>query len=197
MLVEVETKIKIDNSEVRKMRAKIESIAKLEKKGKKIDDYFAVQKDPMYYPKKAFRTRALKDKIEINFKKHLKRLWTKDVVVKEEYEFTLNNKEHLKDLLELFKDLGFTEWVRKVKWNTTYQWNKDKHVSIELNKVKDLGYFIEIEYLAKPSEIEKARNKIQQVMKELEIKPEQIDNTGYTKMLWYKGTKGKHKFLKW
>ena len=27
-------------------------------------------------------------------------------------------------------------------------------------------------------------------------KPYQIDNTGYTKMLWYKGTKEKRKFLK-
>ena len=92
--------------------------------------------------------------------------------------------------------MGFKEWVQKVKWNETYKWKKDKKVSIELNRVKDLGYFIEIEYLATPSEMDKAINKIQTVLKDLKINPNQIDNTGYTKMLWYKGTKGKRKFIK-
>jgi len=196
MILEVETKIKIDNSEVTKMRKRIKEIAKFSKKGKKADDYFAIQKKPQYYPKKAFRIRAMKDKYEVNFKKHLKNLWTKDVVVKQEYEFSLKGKDQVDDLLELFRDLGFKEWVKKIKYNETYQWKEDPKVSIELNRVKHLGYFIELEYLAKPSEVEKARNKLRKVMKQLKIKPEQIDNTGYTKMLWYKGTKGKHKFLK-
>jgi adenylate cyclase, class 2 len=193
--LEVETKIKIDDSEVSKFRKKIKEIGVFEKKGRKDDDYFAIQKDPMYYPKKAFRIRAMKDHFEVNFKKHLKKHWTKDVVIKQEFEFELHGKEQVEDLLALFKDLGFSEWVKKIKWNETYQWKKDKKVSIELNKVKNLGYFIELEYLAKPSEMEKARNKLREVMKELEIRPEQIDNTGYTKMLWYKGTKGKKKFI--
>jgi adenylate cyclase, class 2 len=193
--LEIETKIKIDDSEVSKFRKKIKEIAIFEKKGKKADDYFAIQKDPMYYPKKAFRIRAMKDHFEVNFKKHLKRYWTKDIVIKQEFEFELNGKEQVEDLLELFKDLGFSEWVKKIKYNETYKWKKDKKLSIELNRVKHLGYFIEIEYLTKKSEIETARNKIREVMKELGIRPEQIDNTGYTKMLWYKGTKEKKKFI--
>ena len=116
-------------------------------------------------------------------------------MVKQEFEFKLKGKDEVEDLLELFKDLGFTEWVKKIKFNETYQWKEDKHVSIELNKVKHLGYFIEIEYLAKLKDLDKARRKIREVMKELGVKPEQIDNTGYTKMLWYKGTKSKKKFL--
>ncbi len=194
--LEVETKIKIDDSEVSEFKKRIKEIGKFEKKGKKADDYFAVQKDPLYYPKKAFRIRALKDYFEVNFKKHIKKLWTKDIVVKQEFEFKLHGKEEVEDLLSLFRDLGFTEWVKKIKYNETYQWKKDKRVSIELNNVKHLGYFIELEYLAKPSEVKTAINKLRQVMKELKIRPEQIDNTGYTKMLWYKGTKEKQKFIK-
>jgi len=193
--LEVETKIKIDDSEVAEFRKRIKKIATFKKKGKKADDYFAIQKAPMYYPKKAFRIRAMKDNFEVNFKKHLKKHWTKDVVIKQEFEFKLKGKDEVQDLLALFKDLGFSEWVKKIKFNETYQWKKDKKVSIELNRVKNLGYFIELEYLAKPSEMETARNKLRKVMKELEIRPEQIDNTGYTKMLWYKGTKGKKKFI--
>jgi predicted adenylyl cyclase CyaB len=194
--LEVETKIKLDDSEVSKFRKKIREIAVFEKKGKKADDYFAIQKDPLYYPKKAFRIRALKDKFEVNFKKWLTTHWTKDIVVKQEFEFKLVGKDEVEDLLELFKDLGFTEWVKKIKYNETYQWKKDKHVSIEINNVKHLGYFVEIEYLAQLKDLDKARNKIREVMKELGVKPEQIDNTGYTKMLWYKGTKEKKKFIK-
>ncbi len=193
--LEVETKIKIDDSEVPKFRKRIKEIGVFEKKGKKADDYFAVQKDPMYYPKKAFRIRAMKDHFEVNFKKHLKKYWTKDIVIKQEFEFSLSGKKEVQDLLELFKDLGFSEWVKKIKWNETYKWKKDKRASIELNKVKHLGYFIEIEYLSQMNEIEKARRALREIMKELGVRKEQIDNTGYTKMLWYKGTKGKKKFI--
>ena len=75
-------------------------------------------------------------------------------------------------------------------------YNKDKKVSIEINNVKHLGYFMEIEYLATKSEMKTARNKIMKVLEELEIPLNWVDNTGYTKMLWYKGTKDKRKFLK-
>lgn len=194
MFLEVETKIKLEDSQVKEMRERIKKIAKFSKKGKKEDDYFAIQR--WGYPKKAFRVRALKDRYEVNFKKWKTKNWTKDVVVKQEYEFVLKEKEQVKDLLELFRDLGFKEWIKKIKWNETYKWKEDPKVSIEINKVKHLGYFIELEYLALPSEMEKARNKLRKVMSLLKINLNQIDNTGYTKMLWYKGAKSKHSFLR-
>ena len=43
--LEVETKIKIADSEVPKFRKRIKEIGKFEKKGKKADDYFAIQKE--------------------------------------------------------------------------------------------------------------------------------------------------------
>ncbi|MEK6918064.1 MAG: class IV adenylate cyclase [Nanoarchaeota archaeon] len=192
--LEVETKIKLLDSEVREMKEKIKQIGIFEKKGTKADDYFAIQ-NKQDYPKKAFRVRALKNKFEVNFKKWLVNLWTKDIVVKQEFEFSLEGKEQVHDLIELFRDLGFKEWVKKIKHNETYQWKKDKRASIEINKVKHLGYFLEIEYLCQPKELNRARKQIRAVMKELKIRPEQVDNTGYTKMLWYKGTKEKRKFL--
>jgi predicted adenylyl cyclase CyaB len=192
---EVETKIRLDGSEVADFRRRIKEIAVFEKEGTKADDYFAVQ-NKLDYPKKAFRIRAMKNKFEVNFKKWLVNLWTKDIVVKQEFEFELEGKDQVEDLLELFRDLGFKEWVKKIKKNETYQYKKDKRASIEINNVKHLGYFIEIEYLCQPNELSKARNKIREVMKLLKVRPEQIDNTGYTKMLWYKGTKEKRRFLK-
>jgi len=191
--LEVETKVKLENSQVPALRKKIKQIAKLKKKGTKADDYFANQKNG--FPKKAFRIRAMKDTFEVTFKKWIKHLWTPEVVVKEEFEFKLKGKEEVKDLLALFKDLGFTEWVKKIKRNETYQYNKNKRLSIEINNVKHLGYFMEMEFLCQESEAKIAINLITSVLKELEVDFNQIDNTGYTKMLWYKGTKEKQKFI--
>ena len=193
--LEVETKIKLLDDEVAEMRERIKKVAKLEKKATKADDYFAIQ-NKLDYPKKAFRIRAAKNKFEVNFKKWLTRLWTKDIVVKQEFEFELEGKDQVEDLLALFRDLGFKEWVKKIKHNETYIYKKDKRVSIEINNVKHLGYFMEIEYLCQPHELQKARNRIRKILKAFNIRAEQIDNTGYTKMLWYKGTKETRKFLR-
>ena len=193
MWLEVESKIKLEDSQVKSIRKRIKEIAKFKKKGKKVDDYFAIQR--WGYPKKAFRTRTTSDHVEINFKKHLKKYWTKNVVVKQEFEFTIP-REHFDDMIALFKDMGFSEWVQKIKWNETYKHKKDKRISIELNRVKYLGYFIEIEYLAQPSEMYKAIRKIEETIEELGIDQNQVDNTGYTKMLWYMGKKNIRKFVK-
>jgi adenylate cyclase, class 2 len=194
--LEVETKIILDDTQVKNLRNKIKKIAKLVKKGKKVDDYFARRRKlKRLYPKRAFRVRATKDEFEVNFKKHLKKLWTKDIVVKQEFEFKLKGAEEVQDLLALFKDLGFREWVQKTKWNETYSYNKDPKLSIEMNKVKHLGWFIEMEYLCQPKDLEKARTMIREALKVLEIPQEQIDNTGYTKMLWYKGVFDKRYFI--
>jgi len=191
--LEVETKVKLEDKQVPALRKKIKQIAKFEKRGQKSDDYFAIQKRG--FPKKAFRFRSMKDGIEVTFKKHLKHLWTKEVVVKQEFEFNLKGKDNMEDLLELFQDFGFKEWVKKIKRNETYKHKKDKKISIEINHVKHLGYFMEIEYLCQKHDVEKGINKITNTLKELEIDFNQIDNTGYTKMLWYKGTKGKQEFI--
>lgn len=194
--LEVETKVVLDDSEVSELRQRIRKIAKFVKKGKKVDDYFARRrKIKKCYPKKAFRIRATKDCFEVNFKKWVTKLWTKDIVVKQEFEFELRGKNQVQDLLALFKDLGFREWVRKTKWNETYSYINDPKLSIEINKVKNLGYFMEVEYLCKKDELKKARKLIREVLEILKISPEKIDNTGYTKMLWYKGIFDKRYFI--
>jgi predicted adenylyl cyclase CyaB len=185
--LEVETKIKLKDSEVPEFRKNIKKIGIFEKKCEKIDNYFAIQRKSKKYPKKAFRIRSLGDKYQINFKRPLKKFWTKEIVVKHEFEFYLKGKSERDSLIELFQDLGFTKWIEKIKFNETYLWKKDKRVSIEINKVKNLGYFIEIEYLVQENEIEKAKSSIKKVLKELNIRPEQINNKGYTKMLWEMG----------
>ena len=191
--LEVETKVKLDSDEVPALRRHIKKIATFEKKGTKIDDYFAV--NPKTYPKKAFRIRATKNRFEVTFKKHLKKYWTKEIVIKREFEFVLEGKEEVEDFVELFKDLEIKEWVKKIKRHETYKYKKNKKISIEINHVKHLGYFMEIEYLCQKKEIKKAIKLLTGILRELKIKPKQVNNTGYTKMLWDKGAKGTRKFI--
>jgi len=195
--LEVETKVRVQNPS--SLRKKIQRIAKFEKKETRGDDYFAIRRRRFginCYPKKAFRVREKPDKYEINFKKWLKKLWDKDIVVKQEFEFSLKNKEDVDELLALFRDLGFVEWIKKRKTSESYTHKKDKRIVIEINHVKHLGYFMEIEYLCQPHEMEIAKKKIRQTLEQLEINPKDIDNTGYTKMLWKKGIRDKKYFIK-
>ena len=192
--LEVETKVRIDKDEVEDMRKRVRKIARFVKKESRADDYFALARKG--YPKKAFRIRKKGDEFQVNFKKWLRNLWSKDVIVKQEFEFELKGREAVDDLLALFRDLGFREWMKKRKTSESYVHKKDKRLIIEINKVAHLGYFLEIEYLCQRQELEKAKKKIRWVLKSLGIKQKQIDNTGYTRMLWDRGIKDKRYFLK-
>jgi adenylate cyclase class 2 len=178
--LEVESKIKVDNPVI--MRQKISKIASFVARKKREDKYFELAKG---YPKKAFRVRLENSAYIVNFKKWLRELWDKEIVVKEEFELALTKPE-FDTLMQLFRDLGFKEWVNKDKECEIYRYNKDKKLIIELNKVKKLGYFLEIEYICPRQDLEKARKLIRNVIKELSINKKDIDNTGYTKLLYNK-----------
>jgi len=189
--LEVETKVKI--KDVRALRKKIKAIANFKKKESRGDDYFALKNKG--YPKKAFRIRFDGKDYVVNFKKRKRELFSEDIVVKEEFEFTLCDVKHMGNFLALLEDLGFHEWVKKRKHVEKYLYKKDKRVIIEINKVEHLGYYMEIEYLARRSEVKKAKKKIHAVLEELGIEKDQIDNVGYTRRLYDKGIKDKKYFI--
>jgi len=177
-MIEVEAKIKVSNPN--KYRKKILEITKLVKKAKKIDDYYSLEQNPKKnYPKKSLRIRKINKHYEINFKQKLS--YIKGIHAKNEQEFMVTD---IRNFLNLIKDFGFKHWLRKIKYSEVYEINKNFH--IELNNVKNLGWFIEIEYLAKPNEISKARNNILKIMKQLSLDKDKIIKDGYTKMLWNK-----------
>ena len=189
--LEVETKVRVKNP--KELRKKIRKIAKLAKIQQRGDDYFALKSK--VYPKKAFRIRYDGEKFVVNFKKWLTKYWDKDIVVKREFEFRINDLQNVQHFLALLKDLGFVEWMKKIKKSESYLYKKDKRLVIEINKVKHLGYFMEIEYLCQEREMKKAKRIIRDVLKQLGIQKSDIDNTGYTKMLYKKGIKDRKQFL--
>ncbi len=191
--LEVETKVPLKSGEVANLRKRILKIAKFKKKNNKSDDYFAIpvrmKGDIKRYPKKAFRIRDDKKELVVNFKKWLKSYWTKEIVVKEEFEFSIAPEK--KDrFLALMDDLGFRQWLKKFKISESYIYKKNPKVNIEINKVRHLGYFMEIEYIAFRSELKRAIRTVRSIVEELGLKG-RADNIGYTRRLWDKGIKDK------
>jgi len=92
-------------------------------------------------------------------------------------------------------DLGFKQWLKKFKVSESYTYKKNKKVNIEINKVKHLGYFMEIEYIAEKREMKKAIRVVYEILKELEIDLKDVTNVGYTRQLWDKGIKDKRYWL--
>ncbi|RMD67735.1 class IV adenylate cyclase [Candidatus Pacearchaeota archaeon] len=173
-MIEVESKVRVND--VRQVRKKIRALARLKKKVMKIDDYYTLE-DARKYPKKSLRIRKNGKVYEINFKKRIN--YRGGVHAKKETEFRVSD---IAGFLELIKDFGFKKWIRKEKYSEIYEIEPRFH--IELNRVKKLGWFLEIEYLANPSEIEMARRRVEKVMSALGIKRKEIVKEGYTKLLW-------------
>lgn len=195
--LEVETKVPLDSREVPGFRKKILKIAKFKKKTNKEDDYFAIPRRGRgiikRYPKKAFRIRDDGNSYVINFKRWLRKYWTNAIVIKEEFEF---ETKHPDKFLALMTDLGFKQWLKKFKISESYTYKKNKKVNIEINNVRHLGYFIEIEYIAEKRELKKAIHLVENILRELDIEPKDVHNKGYTKMLWDRGIKDKKHFIK-
>ena len=173
--IEVESKIKIKNP--KEARKKIKKIAKFVKFERKIDDYYSLENNT--YPKKSIRIRNKGKKVEVNFKKWLSYL--KGVHAKSETEFEVSD---LRGFFGLLNDFGFRKWMRKEKITELYK-TRD-NVNIELNYVKRLGWYIEIEVLCKKNEIANARKKVIEVRRKLGLH-KNIEKRGYTRQLWRLG----------
>ncbi len=175
-MIEVEIKVSVKNPE--KMRKKALSLGKLVKKEKKIDDYYTLE-NLKSYPKKSLRIRKADGHYVVNFK--APEGYKKGIWAKKEVEFQTSDIE---GFLKLIKDFGFRKWVTKEKECESFEIKKNFH--IELNNVKRLGWFVEIEYLADEKDIKKARKEVYEVLRKLGYSEKDAIKAGYTRQLWDK-----------
>jgi predicted adenylyl cyclase CyaB len=175
-MIEVESKIKISNP--KEFKKLVSKLYKFKSKQLKLDDYYTLG-GRENYARKSIRIRNTGGKNHtVNFKQRLSYL--KGVHAKDEKEFDVENIQHFIDLIV---DFGFKKWLSKEKHSETYQIKKN--LTVEINKVKSLGYFCEIEYLVpNKKDIPKARKEILSVMKKLNLNKEDVVELGYSKMLW-------------
>ena len=173
-MIEVEAKIKVSNPEL--FRKGIKKLAKFIGKENKIDSYYTLE-NARNYPGKSLRIRKRKGIYEINFKQRLS--YIKGIHAKNEHEFTVKD---ITPFLDLIKEFGFKQWLIKEKISEVYKINNNFH--IEINFVKHLGWFIEIEYLTDNKGISHARDKVLDVINKLGINSNDIVKEGYTRLLW-------------
>jgi len=175
-MIEVEAKIGISDPKL--FRSKIKKLARYVKKEKKIDEYYTLE-SLKSYPKKTLRVRELNGHYEVNIKHKIS--YVKGVHAKREVELRSYTKD-LPNFVKIIKDLGFKKWLKKEKEVEIY--NIKKNFNIELNKVKRLGWFLEVEYLSELKDVKKARREVLRVIRKLGVEEKDVIKTGYTKMLW-------------
>lgn len=174
-MIEVEAKVKISNP--KELRKKIALLARRVDNVKKVDEYYTLE-DLKRYPHKSLRVRAMPGNVhQINFKQSLS--FHHRIHAKKETEFTVSN---IQDFLALLKEFGFRKWLQKEKKSEIYTLKKNFH--IELNNVKGLGWFVEVEYLALPREIVHAEKEVRCVLGLLGFTEKDCIEEGYTKLLW-------------
>src|SRR3989344_2023754 len=171
--IEVETKVPVKN--VVDVRERIRKIAKFVKKETKKDDYYSLEY--FQYPEKSLRVRDKGAVREVNFKE--RRDYSNGVHAKKEVQFEISD---IKGFFELIKDFGFRRWLHKEKTTELYRTKDGVH--IELNHVKRLGWFLEIEVLCSPKDVPSARKKVVSVRDKLGFSEKDSEVRGYTKQLW-------------
>jgi predicted adenylyl cyclase CyaB len=173
-MIEVEAKARILRPE--KIRELAQKISKYKGKERKIDDYYTLE-DMKKYPTKSLRVRKKGNIYQVNFKKRIEA--NREVDVKNENEFEI---EKIDDFLRLLEDFGFKKWMRKEKYTEIYEVKKNFHV--ELNHLKNLGWFVEVEYLCKKNQIDIAKKNVMIILSKLGINKKDIETKGYTRLLW-------------
>ena len=171
--IEVEAKIKVEN--VDEIRKKIKEIAQFVRRENKRDDYYTLEY--FQYPEKSLRVRDKGKVREVNFKKRIS--YKNGIYAKKEVQFEISD---LAGFFELIRDFGFRKWLHKEK--TTELYRTRSGVNIELNYVKKLGWFIELEVLCPLKDVNSARKKIIDVRTHLGYSEKDCESKGYTRQLW-------------
>jgi len=141
MNIEVEIKIAIDNFE--EIKAKVSSIGKLIKLIHQIDEYYVPSHRDFFaqkpHPTEWLRIRTNPDKIIFEYDKSINKKANGEQECTEEYETEILNADEFRKILK-FLDFKYVVTVDKQReyWDCG-------DLEIALDKIKDLGDFIEVE----------------------------------------------------
>lgn len=179
---EIEIKIPLDEDTFSKVKEKLKEIARFEKKNNQIDEYFTPIHRNFIEPEFPFEWLSIRkrgDKVILNYK-HFYPENVKTTTHCDEFETEIKNQDQLN---KIFSVLNLKKLVTVEKERGTYL-NDD--FEIALDKVKGLGYFIEIEAIKDFGTVEKTREKLFEFAKNLEIDISKTDKRGYPYLLMEK-----------
>ncbi len=168
-MFEVEAKVRLSNSDYKRLKKEVPKIANFKKRVNNIDCYYSSNKNF------ALRIRQQEKKSILHFKNKKIEQGTE---VNQEIEFNLKNAEKMKTFL---KKIGINLPLKKEKQSEIF---KMGNMQIELNFVKKLGYFLEIETLVKAkSQIPKAKKSLLEAFRKLGFKSSDFEKKYYLELL--------------
>jgi len=187
--IEIEIKISLEEDTFLKIKEKLNKIAKFVKKSHQIDDYFTPAHRNLVEPKHPFEWLSIRkrgDKAILNYK----HWYPENVEIAthcDEFETEIKDPDKLKNI---FSVLNFKKLVTVEKEREVYVYNDELEIS--LDKVKEIGYFIEIEVIKDFGNVEITREKLFEFAKNLGIDISKIDKWGYPFLLMKKKGLIKH-----
>ncbi|MCD2320121.1 class IV adenylate cyclase [Borreliella burgdorferi] len=169
-MFEIESKAFIPPKELKRIIKLANKKFKFIKKEIKTDIYYSNQK-------KIIRIRKLNtlEKIVTFKKKILDNNHT--VEINKEIEFKIDS---INNFLTLIKELKFKKLYKKIKKSLIYQTN---NLNVEINEIKNLGFFLEIEKIINnQNDIDLAKKEIDNIINQFGLK-ENIETRSYSELL--------------
>ncbi len=181
--VEVEIKIPVSKKGFERVRESLRKTTKFISASRDIDKYFNaphrnfLEKTPT---EEFLRVRIKKDSSYFTYKHGY---WNKDKghTHSDEYETRVENHKELEKMLSV---LNFKNILQIDKKREVYQARGGFEVSFD--KVKNLGYFIEIESLKDFGGKEKTMEKLYEFARKLGLDPTKRDSSGYVTLMMKK-----------
>jgi adenylate cyclase class 2 len=181
--VEIEIKFVLTKTSYLALAKRLIKRAKFLEDSHQIDRYFNAPHRNFLepeHPLEYLRLRESNGSGSINYK-----YWYKDSERAsthcDEYESGISNASALKKILT---KLNFKEYLTVDKTRKSFDLNSE--FEIDLDQVKELGYFVEIETTRDFGSVEKARSAIIKIAKELGVDISKIDKYGYVYLLMQK-----------
>lgn len=177
---EIEIKIPVSEKRFEKVKEKLKKIAEFEKSLNHKDEYFTPAHRNFVGPEYPFEWLSLRrrgGKAILNYKH-----WRPENVEKathcDEFETELKSPEQL---LKTFSSLDLEKLVTIKKEREVY--NYKGKFEVALDKVEELGIFVEVESTAHKDSVEETREEIIDFAQNLGIDTSNIDKRGYPYLL--------------
>ena len=183
--IEIEIKLKLDQPEI--LLNWLEKHAKLIKETKQTDHYFDPPHKSSIYKNKWdgtkdadewFRIRETEKGNAICYKHWHRDPETGKSLYADEIETSTGDK---KQMLEIFKRLGFQETASTHKKRKSYRYQDFK---FDCDEVDGLGFFVEIEFKGELADPAQGQQKIFDFLKEINLTGWQKTKRGYQWMEW-------------
>jgi len=177
---EIEIKIPVNEQTFAKVKEKLIGIAKFVKITKQKDEYFTPVHRNFVEPEYPFEWLSIRErgnKYILNYK-HFYPENVETATHCDELESEISNPQSLQKLLFA---LNIKNLVTVEKERETYLYNDE--FEIALDKVNELGHFIEIETIKDFGSVELAREKLFNFAKSLDIDTSNPDKRGYPYLL--------------